>query len=306
MLEQSKNFLKSSKLIMSAVLVMFFSFYFLLTVALGTNLTNDSTAESPASITNDSNTMCLITKHFEWSLDRIWTEHNHSDGSSSYKTSFGLFDHPEVYLYRSSESMQWSIGSFIGSKWYYCSERDIANCTAGKWMYFDGEWKQDIDAVIYFGDDVECPSADIGSTTETPQTTEIQPPVPVNESISIQCGETLSGTISNAPNAVILNFVNLQIQTVTFTDCVTEFDPKLFLVNSNGTYIQSHSTNQCDGNDCYDFAFCSIPKRETFTMQSLEAGSYTLKLTPYDSGGKWTVTVACGDRSIVDIDDKEC
>ena len=41
-------------------------------------------------------------------------------------------------------------------------------------------------------------------------------------------------------------------------------------------------------------------------MQSLEAGSYTLKLTPYDSGGKWTVTVACGDRSIVDVDDKEC
>ena len=287
---------------------MFVSFYFLLTTALANNIINNSnsTAEIPKSISNDTNTPCLITKYFEWSLDRVWTEHNQSDGSPSYKTSFGLFDHPEIYLYRDSESMQWSIGSFIGSKWYYCSERDIANCTAGKWMYFDGEWKQDIDAVIYFGEDDECPSMTISSTIETPQTTAHQTTVPANESMSIQCGETLSGTIRNAPDAVTLNFVNLQNQTVTFTNCVTEFDPKLFLVNSNGTYIQSHSTNQCDGNDCYDFAFCSIPKRETFTMQSLEAGSYTLKLTPYDSGGKWTVTVACGDRSIVDIDDKEC
>ena len=284
------------KLIMSTV--HFMHFYLLLTAAL----------DSPISGTNKTNSPCLITEHFEWSLDRIWTEHNQSDGISSYKTSFGLFDHPEVYLYRDSESMQWSIGSFIGSKWYYCSERDIASCTSGKWMYFDGEWKQDIDAVIYFGDDDECPSANITSTTETPQTTEhktteYQTTVPVDESMSIQCGETLSGSVSDYPDSIFLNFVNLQNQTVTFTDCVSDFDPTLFLIDSNGAYIQNQSTNQCDGDDCYERSFCSIEHRETFTMQSLDAGSYRLKLTPYDWGGTWTVRVICGDLYIADVTD---
>ena len=134
--------------------------------------------------------------------------------------------------------------------------------------------------------------------------------VAVDNSLFIQCGETKSGTIGHSPHSVLLNFVNLENQDVTFTDCDTEFDPKLFLIDSNGTYIQNQSTNRCDGNDCDDTDICSIPNRETFTMQSLETGSYTLKLTPYTLGGPWTVRVICSASSIsadeMSSDDPEC
>ena len=229
---------------------------------------------------------CLITVNFEWSLDRVWTEYNQSDIIPSYKTPFGLFDHPEVYLYQDSESMQWSIGSFIGSKWYYCSERDIASCTSGKWMYFDGEWKQDIDAVIHFGDDDECMSL--------PQTTEFQTTLPVNETRSIQCGEMLSGTVDNVPDAATLNFVNVVNQDVTFTNCDSEFRSLLFLIDSDGAYIQDQSTNSCNGALCWNFDVCSDFYQVTFTMQSLDAGSYKLRIEPRSLGGAWTVRVLCG------------
>ena len=249
--------------------------------------------------TESSNTPCLITEHFEWSLDRVWTEYNESDGIPSYKTSFGLFDHPEVYMYRNSESMQWSIGSFIGSKWYYCSERDITDCTAGKWMYFDGEWKQDTDAAVHFGDGDECPSVTMYPTTEPQKTTEIQSTPISNESLSIQCGETLSGTVGDSPDSVLLHFVNLENQDVTFTDCDSEFDPMLFLIDSNGQKIQNQSTDRwgspCDGNDCEDQRFCSVSDRETITMESFIAGSYTLILTPVNTGGYWKVDMICSE-----------
>ena len=82
-------------------------------------------------------------------------------------------------------------------------------------------------------------------------------------------------------------------QNVTFTDCDSNFDTKLYLLNSEGDYIQNQSTNGCDGDNCYDAAYCTTSQRETFTMNDLDEGSYILKLTPWNYGGDWSVTVHC-------------
>ena len=110
---------------------------------------------------------------------------------------------------------------------------------------------------------------------------------------TIECGQTLTGSVGDNPDSVSFAFVNDAVQDVTFTDCDSGFDPKLFLLDSAGNYIQDQSTNGCDGDDCYDDAYCSTSYRETFTMSDLEEGAYTLLLTPWNSGGDWSVTVYC-------------
>ena len=92
---------------------------------------------------------------------------------------------------------------------------------------------------------------------------------------------------------MIFQFINNQTQDVTFTDCESTFDPKLFLYDSDGNAIQSQSTNNCDGDDCYDTSICSIDYRETFTMSNLPVGLYELKLQPYSDGGDYNINITC-------------
>ena len=136
------------------------------------------------------------------------------------------------------------------------------------------------------------------STSDPPQTTQFSTTATAND--DIECGETRSGTIGDAPDSVTLIFVNEEELDVTITDCDTAFDPKLHLIDSDGTYIQNQSTNECDGDDCDDSDFCTISHRETFTMQSLEEGTYSIELTPYSSGGDWTVKVFCSPPTTTD------
>ena len=155
-------------------------------------------------------------------------------------------------------------------------------------------------------------NVEINDASHPLNTSDVQTAISLDESqsLSIRCGETKSGTNGDSPHSVLLHFVNQKKQDVTVTDCDTEFDAKVFLMDSNGTYIQNQSTNDCDGNDCENTDICSTPNRETFTMQSLDAGSYTLKLTPYSFGGIWTVKVICSEPSIyADVmysDDTKC
>ena len=154
---------------------------------------------------------------------------------------------------------------------------------------------------------VENMYAEINNASDSPGTITASA---ATEPLSIECGETRSGTIGDSHDSVLLNFVNLEEQDVTVTDCDTGFDSKLFLIDSDGMYIQNQSTNHCDGNDCGDTQICSTANRETFTMQSLDAGSYTLKMTPNHFGGSWTVRVICSAPSIyaneMTFDDSQC
>ena len=88
--------------------------------------------------------------------------------------------------------------------------------------------------------------------------------------------------------------VNAESQTVTFTNCQSDFDTKMYLIDSVGNYIQSQSTNSCDGDDCWDSNYCSTSLRETFTMDPLAVGTYTLMVTPWSSGGNYEVEMHCG------------
>ena len=112
----------------------------------------------------------------------------------------------------------------------------------------------------------------------------------------ITCGQTLTGSLHDSPASTHLVFVNDRVQDVTFTDCDSDFDTEMYLEDSEGNYIQDQSTNSCDGDDCEDTDYCSTSEhllRETFTMSNLDVGTYTLLLTPYSSGGQWSVTVHC-------------
>ena len=91
----------------------------------------------------------------------------------------------------------------------------------------------------------------------------------------------------------------------------SSFDTKMYLMECNSTdcstdngaleyfwtQIQTESTNYCWGDDCYDGDYpCAIGTSETFTMQSLDVGSYLVLLTAYDEhyGGDWQLEVFCG------------
>jgi len=111
---------------------------------------------------------------------------------------------------------------------------------------------------------------------------------------SIKCGETLTGSLGGSPDSVSYTFTNDVVQSVSFTDCGTSFDPKLYLMDSTGTKIQDQSTNNCDGDDCTDPNYpCDDPVREAFTMRDLAVGTYTVQLTPYLEGGDWSLAVDC-------------
>ena len=100
---------------------------------------------------------------------------------------------------------------------------------------------------------------------------------------TLDCDEELTGTIDYG-ETLTFNFSIEDQKTVTFTDCDSTFDPTLYLINSEGSYIQSQSSNYCDGDDCWG-SICSASYRETFTMVDLAAGWYILSLRPYSSGG---------------------
>ena len=121
--------------------------------------------------------------------------------------------------------------------------------------------------------------------------------VTVEPSETIQCGQTITGSVGSNPDSVSFIFENDQVQDVTFTDCDSNFDPKLFLMDSAGNYIQDQSTNYCDGDDCYDYSICSVARTETFTMEQLAVGTYTVLLTPWQSGGDYSLTAYCGEAS---------
>ena len=114
---------------------------------------------------------------------------------------------------------------------------------------------------------------------------------------TIECNETLNGSIGHSHDSVSYMFENDVVQSVSFTDCGTAFDPTLFLIDSAGNEIQDQSTNNCDGDDCIDPKYhCQDKLRETFTMEHLTVGTYTVQLAPYSSnssGGNWSLAIYC-------------
>merc|ERR1719295_2086862 len=122
----------------------------------------------------------------------------------------------------------------------------------------------------------------------------------------IECEQTLSGTVGHHPDSVSLRFVNDEVQSVTFTNCDSDFDTTMFLGDSSGALIQYNSDNQCDGDDCSDDDYCSTSMRETFTMSDLQIGAYILTLTPYSQGGSWSVTVHCSNETRPPMEVIEC
>ncbi len=77
---------------------------------------------------------------------------------------------------------------------------------------------------------------------------------------------------SDAKESVSFQFVNEEVQSVTFTNCDSNFVTTMFLVDSHGNYIQDQSTNHCDGQNCVDYSYCNHQhhlERQTFTMNDL-------------------------------------
>jgi len=96
----------------------------------------------------------------------------------------------------------------------------------------------------------------------------------------IECGQRVTGFIELG-ETLRFSFTNDQPQDVTFTDCNSDFDPMLKLLDSNENYIHHQSHNGCDGDDCYHHDYNCSEWKETFTMEDLPPGEYTLELTPF-------------------------
>ena len=60
--------------------------------------------------------------------------------------------------------------------------------------------------------------------------------------------------------------------------------------------IQQQSVGECFGDDCFEDSYnCSVGTSETFTMQSLESGSYIVMLMAFDdhNNEQWELDVIC-------------
>lgn len=123
----------------------------------------------------------------------------------------------------------------------------------------------------------------------------------------IHCDEYLSGHMYS-DETLSWSFENTMTQTVTFSNCQSNFDTKMYLThgesddnNSNQTdydYDWLYDSDDDYLNSCSDDCGCdnSLGMQEQFTMNQLEPGTYTLSLEPYDDGGHYKVMVIC-DRS---------
>ena len=121
--------------------------------------------------------------------------------------------------------------------------------------------------------------------------------------LQIGCGESKTGIIGPR-DTIYFNFTNPTEQIVTFTNCDSSFDSVMYLKNPSGEYIQSQSINGCDdGDDCYEDIYCAIytaDNTETFTMDPLSPGTYTIELGTYQwNQGTFVVEVMCNTSNYI-------
>lgn len=136
---------------------------------------------------------------------------------------------------------------------------------------------------------------------------------------SIECDTTLQGVFeyewwqrfTNPPLTATFEFTNPQTQTVTFSTCDSEFFAGLKLFNSSGFEMQTQSTNQCSGCDCYS-VYCTGSTswyQTTFTMTDLPTGEYTVEITNECGSsdayglGSYNIFVICDDTGILQMFD---
>ena len=116
--------------------------------------------------------------------------------------------------------------------------------------------------------------------------------------LQIGCGENKTGIIGPR-DTIYFNFTNPIEQSVTFTNCHSDFDTTMYLKDSSGNYIQSQSTNECSGDGCDEYTYCDSDSAghyhtETFTMDPLSPGTYTIELSTYQwNQGTFVVEVMC-------------
>eukprot|EP01084_Bolivina_argentea_P109244 195244_1 len=93
----------------------------------------------------------------------------------------------------------------------------------------------------------------------------------VNGAETMACDDTKTGQYGFGP--IYYEFILTEQATVNFANCETQFDPNLYVYNSNYEWI---SDTACDGNDCGN---CNTAAREEFDL-TLDPGSYYIQLYP--------------------------
>ena len=110
---------------------------------------------------------------------------------------------------------------------------------------------------------------------------------------TVECGGTYTGYLGSNEEGEEWTFTTSTFDVVTFTNCHSEGWTEMYLTDSTGTNIQADSTNRCGY------------WGETFTMDPLLPGNYTLRL---ESSliwleGNYEVNVICEPA---DLDENGC
>eukprot|EP01083_Nonionella_stella_P287868 979973_1 len=157
---------------------------------------------------------------------------------------------------------------------------------------------------------LQCEYGTLSPTTQTISpipTTPIPITIPGCESIKgiISCNESVTGTINTAEGRrhcyefnITDSFTNNNmLKDVTFSDCASLFDTKLFVYDSNGIWI---SEPYCDGDDC---GVCINEAKEEFTVPKMNPNyTYYVIIEPWSVGGQYQIEIECNDHDYSEID----
>ena len=101
--------------------------------------------------------------------------------------------------------------------------------------------------------------------------------------MGIYCGQTTTGN-TNGNQTIYFQFTNDEEQNVIIVDRHNSFMPSVTIKDSEGRYIDSGLTTDCNGEDCDGTALM---------VKALSPGMYTVQMTASGDGGEFKVDMMC-------------
>ena len=106
--------------------------------------------------------------------------------------------------------------------------------------------------------------------------------------MAIDCGQSVNGIVAG-DETIYFQFINDKNRDVTFVDTKNSFVSTVTIKDSEGRYIDSGYTTNCNGRDCDGNANM---------LKALLSGLYTVEMTASKDGGEFKVDMMCSTDTL--------